>query len=305
MNSRNNDLQLPKDATSTLNEELLYQLNITFPGPPSEEFENFLTVNAPWGWEEKTIERQTIFILHCDRLEQAERLSKAFSSAFPTIKTEILQTPKLDWGSAWRDFFTPIQVGCFTVLPNWLKDEAIKSTDIPLLIAPKMAFGTGQHNTTFLCLQGLDLLKKEDCLQKGHSFLDLGTGSGILGIGAALLGLSGIGLDIDPVAIDNAQENCILNKVEDSFQPSVGSLHSLKTNSKFDLIMANIFSRPLMDMAPQLINSLAYNGSLLLSGILTEQAPNVINAYRSQGLPAPQIIHKQEWAALIWKKVVL
>lgn len=294
-----------QDTSSAQNQELLYQLNITFPGAASATFQNFLSENAPWGWEEKSTDLQTIFILHCDRAQQAERLSQAFCAAFPTIKTEILQTPKLDWGSAWRDFFTPIQVGRFIVLPTWLKEEPRQATHIPLIIEPKMAFGTGHHNTTSLCLQAVDILVKENYLIKGQHFLDLGTGSGILGIAAALAGLTGIGLDIDSVAIDNARENCRLNKVQKAFQPLVGSLHSLEADSRFDLIMANILSKPLIDMAPQLISFLSAKGSLLLSGILKEQAPNVINTYKSQGLPAPQILHEQEWVALLWKQLSL
>ena len=179
-------------------------------------------------------------------------------------------------------------------------------TDIigtPILIEPKSAFGTGHHATTALCLRVVSDLLEAGRLQQGQHFLDLGTGSGVLGIGCCKFGLTGEGLDIDPLAVDNAVENRALNAIApENFTVAEGSIDAV-TGKQFDLVLANILARPLTEMAADIVRACRPGGCLVLSGLLEIQADGVTAAYKAQGLPEPRRIIDGEWAALVWDSV--
>jgi len=278
----------------------LARLSLSFAPENEDLVTGLLFLHTPWGWEDDGLKdglrRLTV---HFDRPEQSAETEAALLSACPELRLESASVDNADWTSAWKKYFTPIPIGSrFVVLPAWLKDEPCAAQ--PILIEPKMAFGTGHHQTTALCLEALDRLAADGVLKPGQSFLDLGTGSGILGIAAAKLGLVGQGLDIDPVAIDNAHENVALNLVESCFEPATGSIGDIPVERRFDCILANILANPLVDMAEDICARLARPGVLVLSGILREQAGRVVEAYVSQGLPDPQISHSGEWALLVF-----
>ena len=279
----------------------LARLAIAFAPENEDLVTGLLYLHTPWGWEDEGLRdglrRLTV---HFDRPEQSAETEAALLSACPELTLQRASVDNADWTSAWKKYFTPIPIGSrFVVLPAWLKDEPCAAR--PILIEPKMAFGTGHHQTTALCLEALDRLEAEGVLKPGQSFLDLGTGSGILGIAAAMLGLVGQGLDIDPVAIDNAHENTALNAVADRFEPAAGSIADIPAQRRFDCILANILANPLVDMAEDICLRLARPGVLVLSGILREQADRVAQAYVDQGLPAPQVSHSGEWALLVFR----
>jgi len=260
-----------------------------------------LFMHTPWGWQDEGLKDGLRHLtVHFDQPEQSAETEAALVAACPGLTMEITSVDNADWNSAWKKYFTPIPIGSrFVVLPSWLKDEPCAAE--PILIEPKMAFGTGHHQTTALCLGALDRLATEGMLGAGQSFLDLGTGSGILGIAAVKLGLVGQGLDIDSVAIDNARENAALNKVESHLELGVGSIDAIPKERRFDCILANILANPLIDMAEEIASRLARPGVLILSGILREQADRVVAAYTAQGLDAPQISHSGEWALLVFR----
>ena len=162
-----------------------------------------------------------------------------------------------------------------------------------------MAFGTGHHATTALCLDRISALHEAGRLNGQTRFLDLGTGSGILGIGCAKLGASGVGIDNDPIALENAEENVQINGVADNMRLQLGSIDAA-TDGPYDLVVANILAEPLIQMAPQIKAQVAPGGVLLLSGILTTQAEKVAEAYKSLGMGAPESRVDGEWAALYW-----
>ncbi len=279
----------------------LARLDLAF----APEHENLVTgllyLHTPWGWEDlghvQGLRRLTV---HFDRPEQSVETEAALTAACPGLSVSVSSVDNADWTSAWKKYFTPIPVGTrFVVLPAWLKDEP--QTAEPILIEPKMAFGTGHHQTTALCLGALDSLAADGSLQPGQTFLDLGTGSGILGIAAVKLGLNGTGLDIDPVAVDNAVENAILNRVETGLRLGVGSIDTIPAEQRFDLILANILAHPLVDMAADIAARLARPGILVLSGILNEQAEHVAQAYTAQGLPQPDISRAGDWSLLVFR----
>jgi ribosomal protein L11 methyltransferase len=166
-----------------------------------------------------------------------------------------------------------------------------------------MAFGTGHHATTRLCLTAMLDVLNTDKDERLKTFLDLGTGSGILGIAACMSGLTGIGLDIDPVAVDNARLNAEVNGCGNGLELAEGSLDTLEDGTVYDLVTANILAGPLSDMAPKLAARVAKGGVLILSGILTEQAESVIQAYAKAGLTTPQRHTEGEWTALVYGPV--
>lgn len=140
-----------------------------------------------------------------------------------------------------------------------------------------------------------ELLEK-GAVKAGDTFLDLGCGSGILGIAATLANLTGVCIDNDPVAVDNARENKILNSCK-GLLVETGDL-SVCRDQKFNLIMANILAQPLAEMAPQIISALESDYALVLSGILISQAEMIEQAYCRLG--KPEKLFRDEWVALIW-----
>jgi ribosomal protein L11 methyltransferase len=279
----------------------LTRITVLFPEAMADAMAPLFYTYAAWGWEEQAgpQEGRTAAILHFDRPDQAHDFLADLGAGFPEAETIQDEVENADWSMAWREFFNPIRVrDRFMVLPTWLQGEHNGLT--PILIEPKMAFGTGHHTTTRLCLEALVDLIEAGRLGEKTEFLDLGTGSGILGIGAARLGLHGEGVDIDPVAIDNAQENIELNGVGKSFQVATGGIDSLPAGRTFDCIVANILANPLIEMAPSVVARLRPEGVLILSGILREQADKVAAAYQKEGLGVPAISHDNEWSVLIW-----
>jgi ribosomal protein L11 methyltransferase len=279
----------------------LARLALSFAPENEDLVTGLLFLHTPWGWEDGGLKdglrRLTV---HFDRPEQSAETEAALQAACPEMILERASVDNADWTSAWKKYFTPIPIGSrFVVLPAWLKDDPCAAQ--PILIEPKMAFGTGHHQTTALCLEALDRLATEGVLTPGQSFLDLGTGSGILGIAAVKLGLVGQGLDIDPVAIDNARENAALNAVEGAFKTATGSVTDIPAEQRFDCILANILANPLIDMAEDISARLSRPGVLILSGILREQADRVVQAYVQQGLAAPQISYSGEWTLLVFR----
>ncbi|MEW5773927.1 MAG: 50S ribosomal protein L11 methyltransferase [Thermodesulfobacteriota bacterium] len=277
----------------------LLRIEAFLPAAEAERAAAFLALHCAHGWEEAPAEGGVLFRLYLDDLPAAEELLLALHAAFPLAVVSRQGVERQDWALAWREFFTPVLAGDrFAVLPPWLAHE-VPAGRIPILIEPKTAFGTGHHATTALCLAALDRLEGRGLLHRNMHFLDLGTGSGILGLACCLLGMVGMGVDVDPLAVANARENKRLNLVGDAFAVGVGSVAGL-ARTRFGLILANILAGPLKAMAPQVVRRLDRHGSLVLSGILAEQAEAVAAAYIAQGLPEPEVMARDEWVALVW-----
>jgi len=274
-----------------------------------EDIAGWLSANSMQGWEELTAPatRDLTFRFYMEpESPLAGTIREQVASRWPLARVTMESMEQQDWAAAWKEFFTPIDIGGrFEIVPPWLADQDHHGLE-PIIIEPKMAFGTGHHATTALCLEGIAKLVESGRLAKGASFLDLGTGSGILAIGLAKLGCSGIAVDIDPQAIFCAAENLELNGLPASSVPgapirlAVGGLESLAPDTAFDCIVANILAQPLIDMAPYMLSHLSPGGALILSGILTTQADAVVKAYMMQGLPQPVRKDEGEWTGLFW-----
>lgn len=264
-----------------------------------------LALEVPFGWEEQSLPTgETRFRVHCEQKDFLERLQQLLKQTVPAAESALSELEETDWLAAWRQFFTPVCCGNhFVVLPPWLADTQDFPGRTPILIEPKSAFGTGHHATTALCLRVVSDLLEAGRLQQGQHFLDLGTGSGVLGIGCCKFGLTGEGLDIDPLAVDNAVENRALNAIApENFTVAEGSIGAV-IGKQFDLVLANILARPLTEMAADIVRACRPGGCLVLSGLLEIQADGVTAAYKAQGLPEPRRIIDGEWAALVWDSV--
>jgi len=185
--------------------------------------------------------------------------------------------PDQDWNATWQKSFKPIDIGeRFTVLPPW---EEQKAGRINLIVNPAMAFGTGHHGTTRSCLLLMERLAPRT---KQESFLDIGTGTGILAIAASKLGFKRVvGVDTDQLAVDAATTNCAVNNTEE-VEIRSGSVADLP--GQYDFIAANLISLVLVKLAPEIASHLAPSGIALLSGMLTGQDEEVTAAMKLSGL---------------------
>lgn len=208
------------------------------------------------------------------------------------IVTETVE--EQEWERAWMDDFKPIQCGRrLWVCPSWL--EPPKPEDVNLILDPGLAFGTGTHPTTFLCLEYLDSLTLNDA-----HVLDYGCGSGILAIAALLLGArDAIGVDIDPQALTATE----MNMERNNLAKERVSLYVPDTfpGCQADITVANILAGPLVELAPEIANNTKSGGQLALSGILQDQANDVYETY-SQFFDLNPIKQKDDWILITGTK---
>jgi ribosomal protein L11 methyltransferase len=205
-----------------------------------------------------------------------------------------------DWSSSWKVHFKPLRVGKhLLIVPTWEEAPELPG-DLVIRIDPGMAFGTGGHETTRLCLELVESVMENGPLLTIPSLLDLGTGSGILAMAANLLGAGRIlALDIDPDAVEVARENLALNNMSELIECGTTPLESL--TEKFDIILANILAEELVRLAPYLTDHLQPGGSLILSGILSEKEQLVREGFASQPLQYIQTVTAGEWVALLYR----
>lgn len=194
-----------------------------------------------------------------------------------------------DWETAWKAYFKPIRVGKhFLIKPTWEAVE-IQEGDVVLELDPGMAFGTGTHATTTLCLETMERVVKP-----GQRVFDLGTGSGILAIAAAKLGASVCAVDLDGVAIRVAQENVDLNLVNDQVQVLRGDLGTVLTGQA-DVVIANIIADVILMLLPDLRRILHVDGEFLASGIIENRANEVEVALKDAGFEVVERVEDAGW----------
>ena len=199
-----------------------------------------------------------------------------------------------DWVRLTQSQFAPIQIGKrIWVVPSWHEAPSDPNA-ICLAVDPGLAFGTGSHPTTHLCLLWLE----EHSELKNQSLLDYGCGSGILAIAAAKLGCKPvIGTDIDPQAMVAARSNAEINHTEIRFVLPNENAPELAAETKYDIVMANILANPLQVLAPALVNKMRLGGQIVLSGVLARQAEEVIETY-SQWLTLSVWKESEGWVCL-------
>ena len=233
-----------------------------------------------------------------DRLEDRLGLLKDALAALPGhgvigagTDLTLRYVEEADWANAWKEFYKPFRVGRrLVVTPPWEHPE-LAPDDIPLVIDPGMAFGTGSHPTTQLCLVAL-----EDYVRPGARVADIGTGSGILAIAAAKMGASHVAAnDNDPLAVRIARENAAANGVP------VEITDALPTG-QYDAVVANILADVIIGMAEELQILLAPGGVLLASGIIDTREADVRLALEGIGLNHLETRRQTEWVALVFRQ---
>lgn len=197
------------------------------------------------------------------------------------------------WKDKWKEYFKPSKVTEHLVIkPTWEDYEPAEGEKI-LEIDPGMAFGTGTHETTSMCLQLMEKYKKD-----GFTVLDVGCGSGILSIGAALLGSSrALGIEIDPDAVGVAQENIAQNHVEDRAEAIEGDL-TKGIDFKADMVLANLMADLVIMLSGDVPNHLNEGGIYISSGILTEKKDKVLAAIEDAGFEILEVKEKGDWCAI-------
>jgi ribosomal protein L11 methyltransferase len=215
----------------------------------------------------------------------------------PTLTIKDITDP--DWGEEWKKYFHPLHIGKkFVVKPTWEPYQPV-GDDIIIEIDPGMAFGTGQHHSTAMCLEAMeDLFRNKVSLRE---VLDVGTGTGILGIAAVRLGAEKvICLDIDDKAVAVAVDNAILNQAAEKMEIRNRALASLQ--QKFDLILANLTAKTLLELSANLESLLTPGGYLVISGIIEQQSREIEKCFSRAPLSLWRIMKSEEWRCYVITK---
>ncbi|EDS72952.1 50S ribosomal protein L11 methyltransferase [Anaerofustis stercorihominis] len=279
------------------------------------DFENFLTDNREtWDLVDEDLMKKKdtptnvkVYILEDEnqnevitKLKDKLNILKAADSedilgsldlGFNDIKEE-------DWANNWKKYFKPSKVGeKLVVKPTW-EDYDNNEDRIILEIDPGASFGTGTHETTRLCLMGL-----EKYIKGGEDVIDVGCGSGILSIAAVKLGSSHVtGVDIDPMCIETSSYLSKINHVEDKFDVFIGDLAE-KVDIKADIIVANIFAHIIKRLTPDTNRILKKGGIFISSGIIEETVDTVVESYKENNFEILEVNNMGEWYSVVGKRL--
>lgn len=201
-----------------------------------------------------------------------------------------------DWENNWKKYYKPTKVGNkIVVKPIW-EDYAVEDGELIVELDPGIAFGTGTHETTRMCVKAL-----EKYVKSGDRVFDIGTGSGILSIAAARLGAGEVvGVDLDPVAVDSAKENVGFNKL-DNVEILHGDLMEVVEGSA-DVIVANLLADIVLCLCENVTTFMTEGSYLIASGILNTQRDKIVNKFESLNLSIAEVMEDGEWVCIIAKK---
>lgn len=238
------------------------------------------------------------------RLDAIRRYLKSLEDIFPDLKKPVMATETItdpDWGEQWKKYFKPIRV-CknIVVKPTWERFTPA-SRDIVVEIDPGMAFGTGQHASTRLCMEAIEDVILKDRSVAEWKVLDVGCGTGILGITAAKMGAQDvICVDNDPKATQIAAENAKINAVEESLR--ILNKDAASVSEPRNLIIANLTSKLLTKLHVQLVNLLMPEGYLIISGIIEQDMPAIEEHFLALPVVKYDLLAEKEWVCYVLKK---
>ncbi len=277
--------------------------------PPSmvDAVSNYVTDNIAPGVELKESENETLvgikfYVQAADKNDFRpafnEYLSQLVSKEMPqspSIKESLVTTQ--DWEQAYRESINPVLIDHeICVRPPWA--GAPGGVKFDLVIEPKMAFGTGHHETTRACMQ---LIHKH--FKKGDRLLDFGCGSGVLAILGDKLGAEFVkGVDCDTLAVDNYLENFEINRVKCKYEVQLGSFNMIVEDAAYDMICANLTTRDIAANLNDLLKVLRRGGLLILSGILDSERGTIELLFDKHDLIIEDFIHENEWLTYSLKK---
>jgi ribosomal protein L11 methyltransferase len=236
------------------------------------------------------------------RQELQDYLERLSNYELYPLGLEIRQVAEEDWAEAWKAHFKPLKVTDHLVIrPPW-EEYVTGPGETVITIYPGMAFGTGRHASTRLCLRALEEVWEQRLPGAGSPWevLDVGTGTGILALAAARLGATVLAIDLDPEAVAAALENVRLNQLLDRVWVEETPLTSLR--QQFGLILANITAPDLVQLAEALTARLLNQGVLIISGFLAEDAPGLSSRYQGLGLRQTGFLSHEDWGVLIFRR---
>jgi ribosomal protein L11 methyltransferase len=233
-----------------------------------------------------------------DEIKESINGLLAYDIDLGSNKVQIAEVHEEEWATAWKKYYKPVKVSSsITITPTWEKYEASEDETI-IELDPGMAFGTGTHPTTVLCIQALDKV-----IQGGEKVVDVGTGSGVLSIAAAKLGAQRtLALDLDYVAVESAEQNVALNQVDNTVTVKQNNLLE-GIEGPFDIVVANILAEVIVRFVQDAAAVLKPNGIYITSGIIKRKKQEVKDALTSGGFVIEEIVEMDDWVAIIAKKV--
>jgi ribosomal protein L11 methyltransferase len=213
-------------------------------------------------------------------------------------KITISEINEEEWATAWKKYYNPVKISeKFTIVPTWEVYEPVSSDELIIELDPGMAFGTGTHPTTVMCIQAL-----EKYVKPGDTVIDVGTGSGILSIAAAMLGAKSVrALDLDPVAVDSAKLNVKLNKVQHIVTVSQNNLLD-HIDERANIIVANILAEIILRFVDDAYRLLEKDGYFITSGIIQAKKQEVKDGLTAAGFVIEETLVMEDWVAFIAKK---
>ncbi len=277
-----------------------------------QDFKEFIeTVTPHWDYvDEELLKRQsdrTVIKVYAADNEQGAAMFKDIEQLIEALRTDpqaalygtleitVCDLPEEDWQSGWKQYYKPIHVNNLVVVPLW-EDYQAQANETIMKIDPGMAFGTGAHETTRLCLKALTNLDLA-----GKTLLDVGCGSGILSIGGVLLGAeSAFGCDIDQLAVEVAKRNAELNGLSDRTAYAAGDLLSV-VEGQYPIVVANIVADVILMLLKDLKTVLLPGGTFIASGIIDDRKGELIDAIQAQGFTIETIEEERGWVAITAK----
>lgn len=247
-------------------------------------------------FSEESVEQITTYI---KQLEQSIEQLKSFSIDVGAVRITHQEVEEADWANEWKQYYKPVKISERLVIkPTWEHYEAA-ADELIIELDPGMAFGTGTHETTSLCLRTI-----EQVMQVGDDVIDIGTGSGILAIAAVKLGANHVlAIDLDPVAVSSALENAKLNKLEDQITVLEGDLLNVSTVRQFaqpvQLIVANILAEIILTFIGDVYEKLEHGGKYIASGIIKQKEADVVAGLQAAGFTIENRLYENDWVAIV------
>lgn len=279
-----------------------------------KEFEEFLEDNREtWDLVDEDLKKKNIetnvkvYILEdesqAEKIEEIKNMLNRLKASdsediFGSLNMTFNDIKEEDWANNWKKYFKPFNVGKkLLIKPTWEECDN-KENRIILEIDPGASFGTGSHETTKMCLIGL-----EDYMKEGDEVIDVGCGSGILSIAAAKLGCKHVtGVDIDPMCIETSSYLSKINSVSDKFDVFIGDLAE-KVDVQADVVVANIFAHIIKRLTPDTKRILKKGGIFISSGIIKETVDTVIDSYKENGFEILEVNNMGDWYCVVGKRL--
>lgn len=204
-----------------------------------------------------------------------------------------------EWATAWKKYYNPVKISeKFTIVPTWEEYTPVHSDELLIELDPGMAFGTGTHPTTVMCIQAL-----ERTVKSGDIVVDVGTGSGVLSIAAALLGAAEVkALDLDEIAVTTARVNVELNKVSNIVTVSQNNLLDGAEPESADVVVANILAEVIVRFTDDVYRVVKSGGYFIASGIIQQKKDFVKKALQDAGFEISETVVMEDWVAILASK---